>query len=324
MSRTFDYGPAVRATLPLLLGVAGPTGSGKTFSALRLATGIQRVSGGDIALIDTEAKRATAYDRHFKFNHLDFAPPFGPLDYLDAIDVCLKRGAKNIVIDSMTHEHSGQGGVMDQVNGFLDAKCGDDYAKRDKMNMIAHKGPKADRKRLNDFIIQAGRGGINFIFCYRADDKVKPVAGQGIQKMGMTPETTSKLVYEMMAMFLLSPAADGKPNLAPSTPLEKMLTKLPIQFRDMLAAEEPLSENLGQKLAEWAKGEPAATTAAPPPETKPIRPKDELLAAGEAVATLGSLKLGEWWNNSLSAPERVLLKDSLGNLKSIAAKVTNP
>lgn len=303
MSRTFEYGPAVRATLPLLLGVAGPTGSGKTYSALRLATGMQRVVGGDIALVDTEAKRATAYDRYFNFNHLDFAPPFGPLDYMEAIDHCLKKGARHVIIDSMSHEHSGPGGVMDQVNAFLDEKCGEDYAARDRMNMIAHKGPKADRKDLNNFIIQAGRGGVNFLFCYRADEKVKPVKGQGIQNMGMTPETTSKLVYEMMAMFLLSAAADGKPIANPATPLEKMFTKLPVQFRDMLAAGEPLSEDLGQKLAEWARG------VAPDKKTdeKPVRPIDELIAAGDAVAAEGLDKLKHFWTKTLSEPERVLL-----------------
>jgi ABC-type dipeptide/oligopeptide/nickel transport system ATPase subunit len=317
MSREFTYGPAVRATLPLLLGVAGPTGSGKTFSALRLATGMQRVTGGDIALIDTEAKRATAYDRYFKFMHLDFAPPFGPLDYKEAINHCLQRGAKHIVVDSMTHEHSGPGGVMDQIDSFLDEKCGDDYAARDRMNMIAHKGPKADRKDLNNFIIQAGRGGVNFVFAYRADEKVKPVKGQGIQNVGMTPETTSKLVYEMMAMFLLSAAADGKPIANPSTPLEKMFTKLPVQFRDMLAAGEPLSEDLGQKLAEWARGAPTE---------KPPRPLDELVAAGEAIAAGGVEKLKAWWTKSITEPERTLLGGKDGERmtawKVIASKAT--
>lgn len=316
MARSFEYGPAVRATLPLLLGVAGPTGSGKTFSALRLATGMQRVTGGDIAVIDTEAKRATAYDRYFKFNHLDFSPPFGPLDYLDAIDACLKRGARNIIVDSATHEHSGPGGVMDQIDRFLDEKCGEDYAARDRMNMVAHKGPKADRKTLNNFIVQAGRGGVNFIFCYRADEKVKPVKGQGIQNMGMTPETTSKLVYEMMAMFLLSAAADGKPIANPSTPLEKMFTKLPVQFRDMLAAGEPLSEDLGQKLAEWAKGTLPKLVE---PE-KPPRPMDELTAAGDSISLSGLGAYRKWFSESLTNPERKLLVEKHTAWKAIAEK----
>ncbi|MDQ5979494.1 MAG: hypothetical protein QG602_2468, partial [Verrucomicrobiota bacterium] len=178
---------------------------------------------------------------------------------------------------------------------------------------VAHKGPKADRKELNNFIIQAGRGGVNFVFCYRADEKVKPVKGEGIQNMGMTPETTSKLVYEMMAMFLLTPASDGRPNFSPSTPGEKMLTKLPVQFRDLLAAGEPLSEDFGQKLAEWARGEAA-------PE-KPSRPLDELCAAGDAIAPTGTAALGKWWNESLSKAERVLLKDRIGPWKAIAEKV---
>lgn len=312
--RTFDYSPAVRATLPLLLGIAGPTGSGKTYSALRLATGMQKVSGGDIAVIDTEAKRATAYSSYFAFNHLDLAPPFGPLDYLDAIDFAVKKGAKHVVVDSMTHEHSGPGGVMDQINRWLDEKCGDNYAEREKKNMLAHKKPKADRKELNNFIIQAGRGGVNFIFCYRADEKVKPVQGQGIQKMGMTPETTSKLVYEMMAMFLLTASCDGRPNVTPETPLEKMLTKLPVQFRDMIAGGEPLSEALGQKLAEWAKGTPSAP---------PVSLAD-LEAKGWAEAKKGSVALIAFWKTLTpdQAKKLTAIKDS--DWKPLAAQADQP
>lgn len=286
MSEEFEYGPAFRATIPLILGVAGPTGSGKTYSALRLATGMQQVTGGDIAVIDTEAKRATAYTDRFKFNHLDFPPPFGPDRYQRAIKYVIGKGAKIVIVDSMTHEHSGEGGVMDQIEAFLDKKCGDDYACRDKNNMLAHKIVKPARKELNNYITQAGREGVNFIFCYRADEKVKPVKGEGIVNMGMTPETTSKLVYEMMAMFLLSAAADGKPIFNPSTPMEKVFTKLPIQFRDMLAAGEPLSETLGKKFAEWALG---------PMLKKEVVIDEALVKAGDEKAALGVKELREWW-----------------------------
>ena len=274
---------------------------------------MQRVTGGDIALVDTEAKRATAYDCYFKFKHLDFAPPFGPLDYMEAISHCLKQGARHVIVDSTTHEHSGPGGVMDQINRYLDEKCGDDFAKRDRLNMVAHKGPKADRKELNNFVIQAGRDGVNFIFCYRADERVKPVQGQGIQNIGMTPETTSKLVYEMMAMFLLSAAADGKPISNPATPLEKMFTKLPVQFRDMLAAGEPLSEDLGQKLAEWARGG----------ASKPDPIVEAMAVQGIAKAEGGTEALKGWWSG-LSKAHQHALKDRLPEFKKIAEAKAAP
>ena len=55
----FTFRPAVRENVPLLVGLSGGTGSGKTYTAMRLAHGI----AGDtpFAVIDTEASRATHY-----------------------------------------------------------------------------------------------------------------------------------------------------------------------------------------------------------------------------------------------------------------------
>jgi pantothenate kinase-related protein Tda10 len=44
--RTFEDAPAVRSKVPLLLGLGGPSGGGKTFSAIRMGVGMQRVCGG--------------------------------------------------------------------------------------------------------------------------------------------------------------------------------------------------------------------------------------------------------------------------------------
>ena len=78
--RTFEDKPAVRTATPLLVGLIGPSGSGKTFSALRMATGIQRVSGGEVFVVDTESRRSLHYADKFKFRHVEFHAPFGPLD----------------------------------------------------------------------------------------------------------------------------------------------------------------------------------------------------------------------------------------------------
>ena len=119
--RTFIDEPGNRnGGTPILIGLVGPSGSGKTYSALRLATGIQSVVGGDIFVIDTEARRSLHYADKFNFRFLQFDPPFGPLDYLAAIRHCVSKGAKTIVVDSMSHEHEGKGGVQHPLDGRQD------------------------------------------------------------------------------------------------------------------------------------------------------------------------------------------------------------
>ena len=81
MSRTFTSTVAVRSSVPLLVGLAGPSGSGKTFSALRLATGMQRVTTKPIYVIDTEARRALHYADQFSFQHVQFDAPFSSLAF---------------------------------------------------------------------------------------------------------------------------------------------------------------------------------------------------------------------------------------------------
>src|SRR4051812_34294852 len=112
-TRTFDDRPATREKTPILVGLVGPSGTGKTYSALRLAAGFQRVSGGETYLIDTEARRALHYAEKFTFRHRAFGAPFSPLDYLSAIEHCVKKGATTIIVDSMSHEHEGPGGVLE-------------------------------------------------------------------------------------------------------------------------------------------------------------------------------------------------------------------
>lgn len=238
----------------LRIGVAGPSSSGKTYSALRLATGIQRVTGGKIFGIDTEKGRMYHYHKAklpdgFEFEHVPMDAPFSPLDYLAALTYAISKGARIIVIDSMTHEHNGDGGVMDQVEKILQEKYGDDENARQKGFLAAQKGPKAQRRVLNNAIDQME---VHLILCYRADDKVKPVTGQGVKSVGLTPETTSNLVYSMTQCFLLPRASDGKPLIHPNEDAEKRLVKNPAQFRGWFADGMQLNEEMGEKMAKWA------------------------------------------------------------------------
>lgn len=263
MTRVFTSRVARRERVPLMIGITSVSGAGKTYSALSLATGIQRVYGGDLCMIDTEARRSLHYAGKFKFNFIDFQPPHGPLDYLAAIEHAVSEGAKTIVIDSMSHEHSGVGGVMDQIDTSLDDRAARQFRdkpstpeweieKFKKKNFMAANGePKKQRKRLNARIIQLG---VNVIFCYRALDKIKPVSGGEPEKLGWQAETTSPLFYDMMVRFLLMPGADGRVTINPTHEAEKLVIKIPEQFRGWFKDGMLLSEDVGQRMAEWCMG----------------------------------------------------------------------
>src|SRR5690606_33406969 len=105
---SYEFRPAKREQVSLLIGVAGASGSGKTYSALRLATGL--CNGKGMAVIDTEAGRALHYADQFKFDHCDMRPPFRPDAYRAAIEAADTKGYDVIVIDSVSHEWAGEGG----------------------------------------------------------------------------------------------------------------------------------------------------------------------------------------------------------------------
>jgi ABC-type dipeptide/oligopeptide/nickel transport system ATPase subunit len=249
--RTFDAKPAVRESVPLLIGLMGSSGSGKTFSALRLATGIQTVTGGDIYFIDSEARRALHYADQFTFKHVQLDPPFGSLDYLAAIQHCVKQGAKVIVIDSMTHEHSGPGGYLMTQEAEVERMAGSDYAKRERVKMAGWIKPSALRQRMIAGILQLN---VNLIFCFRAKEKTKPVKGGGIQELGFMPIAGEELLFEQTVNCLLMPKSGGVPTWRSDQIGEKMMMKLPRQFEKLFADSKPLDEETGRALAQWAKG----------------------------------------------------------------------
>ncbi len=301
MSRTFEDKPAVREAVPLLIGLFGPSGGGKTCSALRLATGIQSVVGGDIYGIDTESRRMLAYADKYKFRHLDFAAPFGPLDYLAAVEHCVSKGAKTIIVDSMSHEHEGPGGVLEMHEAEVQRMGGGD-----KNNFRAWAKPKAERRRMLNTLLQLPA---NFIFCFRAKEKMKPVPGQQPRELGFMPIAGEELIFEMTATCLLPPKADGVPCWQTEFPGEKLMMKLPEQFRALLVDGKALDEAKGKAFAEWARGDK--------PKSLDI---EALERHGYAAAAKGVEALKTWWL-SLTNPERAALKSvQESNWKPMAEK----
>lgn len=103
---------AKRQQVKLRIGLSGPSGFGKTYSALLLAFGIIN-DWSKIALIDTENNSASLYSHLGAFNVLNLSEPFTPERYIEAIKVCEKAGVEVIIIDSISHEWSGKGGCLE-------------------------------------------------------------------------------------------------------------------------------------------------------------------------------------------------------------------
>jgi len=236
----------------LFIGLYGPSGSGKTYSALRLATGIQAVLGGEIAVVDTEADRARHYMPPFQFTHYSFAAPYRSVDYLAALRQLVASGARTIIVDSMSHEHSGPGGVCEEHDRLV-AEKGQNYT------FTAWRVAKAGRKQLITAMTTEFKG-CCFIFCFRAKDatdfEVKPP-----RKLGWMPISDDDFLFEMTLCTLLTPGGEGVPNFKSDMPGERTYLKLPGQFRTLFQDKKPLDEDTGRALATWARGGAAPAIA---------------------------------------------------------------
>ena len=155
---TFQFAPAKREQVSLLIALAGASGSGKTYSALRLAKGFS--PDGKIMFIDTEARRGLHYAEEFSFLHSDMPPPFRPAAFIEGIRAAEEAGADVVVIDSFSMEYDGQGGIMDWA---------DELEASGTKSPGNWKIPKSAHKKLMNALLQCRA---SIIFCLRADEKI--------------------------------------------------------------------------------------------------------------------------------------------------------
>lgn len=264
--RTFEATEATRAALPLLIGLTGASGSGKTYSALRLATGIRSVCGGEIFFVDTENKRACHYapekgkpcgPGQFAFRHIQFDAPYSPLDYLSCLKQVTAMGAKVIVVDSMSHEHEGPGGLLESHDKIVQARAGDDYRKAQSISFSCWAEPKAQERALLNAINSLGA---HVILCFRAKEKTRPPTdaekARGVRdlvQLGWQPIASPEFVYELSANALLAPGCNGVPTWECSSASERIY-KRPEWALGILKPGAQLTEEVGASLARWASG----------------------------------------------------------------------
>jgi hypothetical protein len=103
---------AQRKQAVIKLALQGPSGSGKTYSSLLLAYGLVG-SWDHIAVIDTENNSSHLCSHLGNFNVLSLSEPFSPERYIEALEACEKAGITVVIIDSISQEWEGSGGIIE-------------------------------------------------------------------------------------------------------------------------------------------------------------------------------------------------------------------
>lgn len=261
----FEFKKAVRAGVGLFIGIAGGTGSGKTMSALRLAKGIAGPEGKIFAL-DTEGRRMSHYATDFDFQVADLTPPFRPHRFAEAAEAAEKQGASVLVIDSFSLEWAGEGGVLE----WHDELKGTD----EKKNMSAWIKPKMAHKAMISSFLQRR---IPIVLGMRAEEKTGVGPGGKPVAMGWTPIGDSRFLFELTTMITLANDKPGRVNY-------DLPRKIQRQHLHLFPDGELISEEAGQQLAAWARGDDIGGVG-PSGKSKAEQVVDALIVGIQATKT---------------------------------------
>jgi len=267
--RSFTARTAKRGEEPLLIGLVGPPGGGKTFSALRLAKGIQSMRGGDIVLIDTEGGRARKYSDSLKFLHVNFEPPHRPNHFADAIQQFASQTPTPaaIIVDSMSDEHEGVGGYLEWHDEMVPKMGGNEWA--------AWSVPSTARKRMITSLLHIK---VPLIFTFRAREKTAQQTKQGssrkeIVNLGWMPVAPLEIVHALDLVGLLPPRAGGRPVWESEKVGEDFIVKLP-EFLKPFIHQGELDEKTGAALAAWANGKGPGPSTPDAPAASNVPPRE--------------------------------------------------
>jgi len=225
---------ATRKQAKIKLAVTGASGSGKTFSSLRLAKGL--ANGGKVAVIDTENGSASLYSDRFDFDTLDLSPPFTHDKFIQAINAAEGAGYEVLVIDSASHIWEG----ILEYKSKLDGRGGNSYTN------WADAGNKF--KGILDAVLQSK---LHVICCLRSKmDHVIDKDSSGrttIKKVGMAPIMRDGIEYEFTTVL----DVDMSHQASASKDRTGMFTDKIFQ----------VTEDTGKAIAKWlSTGEVVADT----------------------------------------------------------------
>ena len=245
---------AVREQVWIKVLLSGASGSGKSYSALKVATGIAKKCGGKIAYIGTEGSRDKYYSNEFAYDLLQLEDPFTIDKYMQAIDMAVEGGYKVLIIDSVSHEWKWLNDTHDKMPG----------------NSFTNWGKLKPKHRL--FMDKVLNSPIHIIATARGKDDwvLEDKNGKQVpKKVGMGQQQDKDIAYEYTVSLMI----EQDTHIASA---DKDNTHL------FDGRYEVLSEKDGERLYDWAN---TGDIPAPTKETvKYAMPIPD--ASGEDITTI--------------------------------------
>jgi hypothetical protein len=221
----FQLHQAKRSKAKIKVGLQGPSGGGKTYSALLLAHGLCN-DWPKIAVIDTENHSADLYSHLGGYNVLHLEAPYTPERYSSAIEACEKAGMEVIIIDSVSHEWEGKGGILD-IHSTMQ---GNSFTNWSKLT-----------PRYNEFIQKILQSPAHIIATIRTkqDYVLSEKNGKQVpEKIGLKGVTREGMDYELTIVFDINMNHLAKA----SKDRTSLFDKVP---------EFVITEKTGQRILQW-------------------------------------------------------------------------
>lgn len=223
----FTIRKAERRQAKLRLALTGVSGSGKSLGAIRVAAGM----GKKFVVIDTEHRSADFYAHEANFDVITLDKPFTPEKYIQAINFCEQQGYELIIVDSLSHAWSGEGGVLDMHEIATQASSS-------KNSYMAWKDVTPWQNKLTNTIIQSPAHMIITMRVKTHYDVVDVGGKKKPIKIGLAPIQKEGMEYEFTAVLSL----DKDSYLYTSSKDRTGIFE---------GSHEKLSKDTGKRIIEW-------------------------------------------------------------------------
>lgn len=279
---------ASKQNLRVVLSLVGESQSGKTFSALRVASGMT----GDptkIFVIDSEGRADMYCDVFGSYNVANVAEyneskgrkKYDPRGYIDLINEAKDAGAIVTIIDSMSHAWESEGGCLDMADNQT-YRSGKPMIGMDKWKM-----PKLLWKNLIQTILDCG---VNVILTFKAQRQIELDAdGKPMKEEVLKIIRENKAPFDLTAELLL---ADNKIS---------EYIKMPKVLEYAFPIGALLTEDTGRDIIQWRQS----------------RNQETIVAEGKSASDKVS------WAQSLNKAEKQIARLHWNEIKGEADNVQN-